>query len=198
MAESVMRFADRAGVEVRRLWSGWFDDGAVSLLRSLWRGAEDRADALPGDSLGTRRDDRLGDLLFPARSGQDGSFEQILLDGSLVIGCRLVCLASLGKPVGGDLREGKVTLAAIHLLRREGRPSRAHDIVRSVVETGEIPAEEWNELVALLRERRAIQYAHDKAVEYAAAAKDCLDAFPPSPERAALGALPDFVLARDR
>ncbi len=28
--------------------------------------------------------------------------------------------AALGKPVGGDLREGKVTLAAIHLLRRTG------------------------------------------------------------------------------
>ena len=106
--------------------------------------------------------------------------------------------AALGKPVGGDLREGKVTLAAIHLLRQEGRPSRAHDIVCSVVETGEIAAEEWSELVALLRERQAIQYAHDKAVEHAAAAKQCLDAFPASPERAALGVLPDFVLARDR
>ena len=106
--------------------------------------------------------------------------------------------AALGKPVGGDLREGKVTLAAIHLLRREGRPSRAHDIVRSVVETGEIAAEEWSELLALLRERQAIRYAHEKAVQYAAAAKRCLVAFPASPERAALGALPDFVLARDR
>ena len=71
--------------------------------------------------------------------------------------------AALGKPVGGDLREGKVTLAAIHLLRREGRESRAHDIVRSVVETGEIGTEEWRELVGLLRERHAIQYAYDAA-----------------------------------
>ena len=106
--------------------------------------------------------------------------------------------AALGKPVGGDLREGKVTLAAIHLLRREGRESRAHDIVRSVVETGEIGTEEWRELVGLLRERHAIQYAYDAAMEYATAAKQCLEAFPPSPERTVLGVLPDFVLARDR
>ena len=106
--------------------------------------------------------------------------------------------AALGKPVGGDLREGKVTLAAIHLLRREGPESRAHDIVRSVVETGEIGDEEWRELVGLLRERHAIQYAFDAATEYATAAKQCLEAFPPSPERAVLGVLPDFVLARDR
>ena len=106
--------------------------------------------------------------------------------------------AALGKPVGGDLREGKVTLAAIHLLRLEGPESRAHDIIRSVVETGDIGAEEWSELVALLRERRAIQYAYDAAEEYATAARQCLDAFPPSPERTALAALPDYVLARDR
>ncbi len=106
--------------------------------------------------------------------------------------------AALGKPVGGDLREGKVTLAAIHLLRLEGPESRAHDIIRSVVETGDIGAEEWSELVGLLRERRAIQYACDAAEEYATAARQCLDAFPPSPERTALAALPDYVLARDR
>ena len=105
--------------------------------------------------------------------------------------------AALGKPVGGDLREGKVTLAAIHLLRHEGRESRAHDIVRSVVETGDIGAEDWSELVGLLRERHAIQYACDAAQEHATAAKECLAAFPPSPERTVLAALPDYVLARD-
>ena len=58
--------------------------------------------------------------------------------------------------------------------------------------------EEWSELVGLLRERHAIQYAYDAAMEYATAAKQCLEAFPPSPERTVLGVLPDFVLARDR
>ena len=106
--------------------------------------------------------------------------------------------AALGKPVGGDLIEGKVTLAAIHLLRGEGRESRARDIVRSAVESGEIGDKEWGDLVALLRERRAIEYARRKALEYAAAARRCLEAFPPSPERAALDVLPDVVLARDR
>ena len=106
--------------------------------------------------------------------------------------------AALGKPVGGDLREGKVTLAAIHLLRQEGAGSRAHDIIGSVVETGEIGSGEWSELVDLLRERRAIQYASDAAQRYATAARQCLDVFPPSPERTALAALPEYVLARDR
>ena len=106
--------------------------------------------------------------------------------------------AALGKPIGKDLREGKVTLAAIHLLEREGPEGRAHAIVGSAVETGTIGTEEWRELSHLLRDYRATEYAYDRAVEYATAARGCLDAFPPSAERDALLALPDYVLARDR
>ena len=32
---------------------------------------------------------------------------------------------ALGKPIGGDLREGKITLPIIHLLRARRRRSRA-------------------------------------------------------------------------
>ncbi len=106
--------------------------------------------------------------------------------------------AALGKPIGQDLREGKVTLAAIHLLRREGAGGRAREIVRAAVETGEIGMSDWRELSSLLRERRATGYAYDRAVEHATAARDCLAGFPPSIERDALLALPDYVLARDR
>jgi geranylgeranyl pyrophosphate synthase len=49
-----------------------------------------------------------------------------------------------------------------------------------------------------LREHDAIDYAYDKAVEYATTAKQYLEIFPPSEEREALLALPDYVLARDR
>lgn len=106
--------------------------------------------------------------------------------------------AALGKPVGGDLREGKVTLAAIHLLRRTGGNGRAGELIRSAVNDRTISVESWRELSALLREHRAIDYAYGKAVEYASAAKRYLNAFPPSAERDALLALPDYVLARDR
>ncbi|GIT67192.1 MAG: hypothetical protein Ct9H300mP25_06640 [Acidobacteriota bacterium] len=53
-------------------------------------------------------------------------------------------------------------------------------------------------MLALLREHNAIDYAHDKAIEYAVTAKQHLEIFPPSEEREALLALPDYVLARDR
>ena len=106
--------------------------------------------------------------------------------------------SKLGKPVGQDLREGKVTLALIHLLGREAEGCRARQIASAAVKTGEIDMGDWRELGVLLREHRATDYAYDKAVEHATAARDCLAAFSPSAERDALLALPDYVLARDR
>ncbi len=103
---------------------------------------------------------------------------------------------ALGKPVGGDLREGKVTLPVIFLLQRGGK--EADDLIRRVVQDRAVSAEQWREIVALLREHRATTLAYDRAVEYANRAKSCLVAFPPSRERDALMALPDYVLARDR
>jgi len=103
---------------------------------------------------------------------------------------------ALGKPVGGDLREGKVTLPVIFLLQRGGQ--EADRLIRRVVQDRAVSPEQWREIVALLREHRATGLAYDRAVEYANRAKGCLAAFPPSRERDALMALPDYVLARDR
>ena len=61
---------------------------------------------------------------------------------------------ALGKPVGGDLREGKVTLAAIRLLQRDAKNGRARELIRSAVDNRTISVEEWRELSALLREHR--------------------------------------------
>jgi len=103
---------------------------------------------------------------------------------------------ALGKPVGGDLREGKVTLPVIYLLQRAGK--RADDLVRSVVRERTVSHEAWRELSAMLAEHRAAESAFDKAVEYAAAAKKYLDVFPAGRDRDLLMALPDYVLSRDR
>ena len=104
--------------------------------------------------------------------------------------------AALGKPVGGDLREGKVTLPIIFLLRAGGPD--ADRLIRTVVGERAISPDQWRDLLKLLREHRATDLAYERAVEYASHAKTCLEAFPPSRERDALMALPDYVLARDR
>jgi octaprenyl-diphosphate synthase len=104
--------------------------------------------------------------------------------------------AALGKPVGGDLREGKVTLPVIQLLRRGG--PEADRLIRDVVRDRTVSAEQWREIVRLLHEHRTLDFAYERALEYGHRAKDCLSVFPASREREALVALTDYVLSRDR
>ncbi len=104
--------------------------------------------------------------------------------------------ATIGKPVGGDLREGKVTLPVIHLLARGG--SEAESIVCRAVEERHISVDGWARLNALLLEHRCIEYAYARAVEFGEAAKRHLKIFPDSHERDALMGLVDYVLYRDR
>jgi octaprenyl-diphosphate synthase len=103
---------------------------------------------------------------------------------------------ALGKPIGGDLREGKVTLPIIFLLRRGGEEADA--LIRTVVNDRAVSPEQWRQMLRLLAEHRATDLAYERAVEYAERAKTCLEIFPASRERDALLALPDYVLARDR
>jgi octaprenyl-diphosphate synthase len=103
---------------------------------------------------------------------------------------------ALGKPVGGDLREGKLTLPVIHLLSRGN--GRADALVRQIVREQNVTRDDWRELRALLTQSRSIDYAHSTAVEFVERAKRALRAFPPGPARDALMFLPDYVLSRDR
>ncbi len=102
----------------------------------------------------------------------------------------------VGKPVASDLREGKVTLPVIRLLSqsRDG----FDDLVREVVRARNMSTEQWQELARALRECGAIDYALLRAQAYADKAREPLHVFPPSAERDALLALPDYILSRDR
>jgi octaprenyl-diphosphate synthase len=104
--------------------------------------------------------------------------------------------AALGKPIGGDLREGKVTLPIIFLLRHGS--AEADSLIRDVVRDRTVSNEQWREIVRLLQEHRSLDMAYERALEYAGRAKDCLSVFPPGRERDALLALSDYVLLRDR
>ena len=59
-------------------------------------------------------------------------------------------------------------------------------------------SEQWADLLSGLKQHASIDYALRRAEEFAERAKKPLYAFPPSAERDALLALPDYVLSRDR
>jgi octaprenyl-diphosphate synthase len=102
---------------------------------------------------------------------------------------------TLGKPVANDLREGKVTLPMIYLLRRSGRAGA--EKVEAVLADRAFSRVTRDEIVRLARDCGALDEARSSAARYADAARADLLAFEPSPFRDALFALPGFILARD-
>jgi octaprenyl-diphosphate synthase len=102
---------------------------------------------------------------------------------------------TLGKPVANDLREGKVTLPMIFLLRKAGRPGI--EKVGTVLADRGFGRVSREEIVRLAREHGALDEARVLAETYAEAARRDLEVFDRSPYREALQVLPDFILARD-
>ncbi len=103
---------------------------------------------------------------------------------------------AIGKPVGGDLREGKMTLPVIHLYA--GGDERTRALLRRVVEARAVSVDEWREIRSLLAQARSLDYAQRAAAGFVERAKKALNAFPPSEARDALLYLPDYVVSRDR
>ncbi len=105
--------------------------------------------------------------------------------------------AALGKPIGGDLREGKVTLPVILLLRDAG--AEATELVQRVIAERSVTPEDWRKIRDLLARHGSVDAAFERAVTYAGQAKkELTGAFPVSAERDGLIALTDYVLSRDR
>ena len=103
---------------------------------------------------------------------------------------------ALGKPIGGDLLEGKMTLPLIHL-RDHGGPD-AVALIRRIVRERHATADDWARVRQLMTEHRSLEYARTRAIAFGEAAKRQLAVFPDRPERDALMALADYVVTRDR
>ncbi|MGH8091164.1 MAG: polyprenyl synthetase family protein [Rudaea sp.] len=100
---------------------------------------------------------------------------------------------TLGKNIGDDLAEGKVTLPLIYALERADSAQAAH--IRHAIETGGLDA--LDAILAAIRGSGAVVRARTRAKGYADAAKAALSTLPKSPARNALEALADYALQRD-
>jgi len=102
---------------------------------------------------------------------------------------------TLGKPACSDIIEGKQTLIAIHALQQDPDIlSNFNEVFGSGIE--ETDREVLDTVVNELSESGSIQYAHDKAMGYHAAAHECLNQLPDSPSMQVLRDLTDFQMVR--
>ncbi len=93
--------------------------------------------------------------------------------------------ATLGKPVGGDLREGKATLPVLDLLAGPHEAEVRRILERRAAEPGDV-----ERVRTLARETGAFARAQDAVRAHAMRAVEALRALPPSPARDRLEALP--------
>jgi heptaprenyl diphosphate synthase/octaprenyl-diphosphate synthase len=98
---------------------------------------------------------------------------------------------TLGKPAGGDLRQGTITLPLIYAA---ANPGGAH--LAAVADAEHLSASQVDEVLAEVRRLRGAEQALAEAERYGREATTELRAFAPSQARAALEAIVRFALDR--
>lgn len=101
----------------------------------------------------------------------------------------------LGKGLGKDLEEGKVTLPVIYLLRSVTETER--DEVKGILED-DLSGESLKRMLELFSRHNVIEESAEKARGLVELAKKELMVFPPSPERDDMFDLADYALKRDK
>jgi octaprenyl-diphosphate synthase len=102
--------------------------------------------------------------------------------------------AKLGKNVGDDFREGKITLPVVLSFRRGSEGERA--FWRRALEDGDATEADLEHAIGLMAKHRALEDTIQRARHYGAIAKDALALFPASPMKEALEEAVEFCIAR--
>ncbi|WP_375464188.1 polyprenyl synthetase family protein [uncultured Methylobacterium sp.] len=102
--------------------------------------------------------------------------------------------AALGKNVGDDFREGKITLPIVLAVRRGTDAERA--FWRRTLEEGRVEDGDLETARAILRRHRALEDTVARARDYGVLARDALAPFPTGPMKSALLQVVDFCVSR--
>ena len=101
----------------------------------------------------------------------------------------------LGKPVGNDLREGKVTLPLIYAL--ETAEPEERKLVETVLSDGNYDQVPCAKILHILNRHGSIERAQERALSFTRKAREIIAGFPASPYQKALTAVTDLVTERD-
>lgn len=100
----------------------------------------------------------------------------------------------LGKPVGSDLREGKVTLPLIYALEASTPGERS--LIEAVLRERSYESAPFRLVLDLVCRQNGLGKAKERAMSFADKARGILNEFPDSPYQRALGAVTDLVTER--
>src|SRR4051812_32277693 len=102
---------------------------------------------------------------------------------------------TLGKPVGGDLREGKVTLPLVYALECATVQERA--LVETILADRSYENVPFKRILALLEKYHGIERVKERAQAFTEKARQTISEFPESPYQRALLAVTDLITERD-
>jgi octaprenyl-diphosphate synthase len=102
---------------------------------------------------------------------------------------------TLGKPVGGDLREGKVTLPMVYALEQATPEERQQ--VQTVLRERNYDTVPFSQVRNLIRKYGAVERVQERAHQFTGKARQIIGEFPDSPYQAALYAVTDLITDRD-
>ncbi len=101
----------------------------------------------------------------------------------------------IGKPVGNDIKEKKVTLPLIYSLNNS--TDKEKSAIIKLIKRGKLKKAEINSIIDFVNSKNGIQYAEMRAKEFTTIAKNSLGVFPESPAKASLLRFTEFVITRD-
>ena len=102
-------------------------------------------------------------------------------------------VAAIGKNVGDDLAEGKMTLPLIYARRHGNDEARA--LITKAIE--QRTAEQFADILQVVQASGGIQYSLDRAAEQASLAKNALNAIDDGPLKQVMAELAGFAVSRN-
>ena len=102
----------------------------------------------------------------------------------------------IGKPVGIDIKEQKMTLPLIYTLQQCDKPTR-RKIINTIKRHHNNP-KKVDEVIAFVRQSGGIEYATEKMHAYKAKAIDIISDIPDSEVKLALNTLIEYVIERKK
>jgi octaprenyl-diphosphate synthase len=102
---------------------------------------------------------------------------------------------TLGKPVGGDLKEGKVTLPLVYALERCSSAERAR--IETVLRERNYSTVPFKEVYGIVERGGGIERVRERANHFTEKSRQIIGEFPESPYQRALYAVTELVIERD-